>query len=156
MGVNLDDEPLGHLSNRPPTTISQTSRSFTFRGLTRRDTRKDDAPDSKGPIGLTTVWNPSDGVADIVFVHGLNGGSQSTWSYNGDLSTFWPGEWLPEDSAFQDVRIHSFGYNSAWSQESMLNINDFAQSLLASIQDSPAIPREQSVWTRHENVSNYS
>ena len=41
-------------------------------------------------------------VADLIFVHGLAGGSHSKWEDDG-RSTFWPGEWLPQDEAFQDI-----------------------------------------------------
>ncbi|KAI0158724.1 NACHT and WD domain-containing protein [Pestalotiopsis sp. NC0098] len=127
---------------------TQSSRTFTLRNLTKRNKNSEEAHSvshGKGPLGLTTLWSPSEsGIADVVFIHGLNGGSQSTWTYNGDKTTFWPKEWLPEDSAFQDVRLHSFGYSSGWSHASILNINDFAQALLASIQDAPQIPRGDS------------
>ncbi|KAF3028781.1 hypothetical protein E8E15_004221 [Penicillium rubens] len=123
-----------------------TTRTLITRTLTRKDTitdRSDQESGAKGPIGLTTVYNPPDDiVADLVFVHGVNGGSQSTWTKNGDPSLFWPQEWLPKDQAFQDVRIHTFGYASAISQASVLNIPDFARSLVYSIHDSPVIPRD--------------
>ena len=123
------------------------SRTLTFRrrGSGRDDTNDDPLPPTareKGPLGLTTVHDPDPDqsvVADIVFVHGLNGGSQSTWCKGGKPCNFWPGEWLPSDEAFQDARIHSFGYPSALSRESILNVTDFARSLLAAVNDSPAI-----------------
>ncbi|KAJ5628450.1 hypothetical protein N7490_010678 [Penicillium lividum] len=126
-----------------------TTKSLLSRTLTRRDTITD-LPDQKaapkGPIGLTTLYNPpNDIVIDLIFVHGVNGGSYSTWTRNGDTSLFWPQEWLPKDQAFQDVRIHTFGYASAFSQESFLNIPDFARSLLYAIHDSPVITRESKV-----------
>ncbi|CAI7640645.1 unnamed protein product [Penicillium glandicola] len=127
-----------------------TTRSLITRTLTRRDTTTTEWADqesgTKGPIGLTTVYNPPDDiVVDLIFVHGVNGGSQSTWTKNGDPSLFWPQEWLPKDQAFQDVRIHTFGYASTISQGSVLNIPDFARSLLYSIHDSPVILREGKV-----------
>lgn len=131
-----------------------TTKSLITRTLTRRDTTTDlfdQETSTKGSIGLTTLYNPPDGiVVDLIFVHGVNGGSQSTWTKNGDPSLFWPQEWLPKDQAFQDVRIHTFGYASAIAQESVLNIPDFARSLLYSIHDSPVITREGKVgvfWT---------
>lgn len=136
------------LDTRTAAVPTQGPRFLSFRGLRRRNKVNDDVSklQQKGPLGLTTLWNPSEAcIADIIFVHGLNGGSQSTWSCNGDTSTFWPQEWLPTDGAFQDVRIHSFGYNSSWSRESILNIEDFAQALLVSIKDSPTIPVGDSV-----------
>ncbi len=51
--------------------------------------------------------------------------------------SFWPQEWLPRDSRFRHVRIHSFGYNSDWSErgESALHIHDFGKSLLGAMSD---------------------
>ncbi|KAI4693775.1 uncharacterized protein J4E84_002351 [Alternaria hordeiaustralica] len=94
--------------------------SFFSRSFTRRDTgRTDDSVDfPKGAIGLTTLHDPEeDAVADIIFVHGLNGGSESTWTKNGNPSLFWPSAWLPNDEAFKDVRIHTFGYASGLSKD---------------------------------------
>lgn len=120
------------------------TRSFISRTFTRRVTEQADEPTSgfKGPLGLTTVFDPgSDApcVADIIFVHGLNGGSYSTWSKGNQQTHFWPQEWLPLDDAFQDVRIHMFGYPSGLSRESVLNVHDFARSLLAAVKDLPVI-----------------
>lgn len=129
---------------------SSAGRSLFSRTLARRDGSNSDvlSDNSKGPFGLTTLFSPAESViADLVFVHGLGGGSRSTWTKSSDSSLFWPQEWLPQDPAFHDVRIHSFGYNSNWEKESTLNIHDFAKSLLGSIQDCPAIPRESSVGT---------
>jgi len=82
--------------------------------------------ENKGPLGLTTLYNPPlNAIADLIFVHGLTGGSRSSWSKNNEPNLFWPQEWLPNDPKFQDVRIHSFGYTSKLGGESILNINDF-------------------------------
>ena len=129
--------------------------SFFSRSFTRRETgRTDDSVDfPKGAIGLTTLHDPEeDVVADIIFVHGLNGGSESTWAKNGNLSLFWPSAWLPNDEAFKDVRIHTFGYASGLSKESVLHVPDFARSLLASIYDSPRIPSGGHVRPAHPNM----
>ncbi|ROV88450.1 hypothetical protein VSDG_09242 [Cytospora chrysosperma] len=128
-------------------TPSATALSFLSRTLTRRtQDPEDESYNSKGPLGLTTVHDPGPhraAVADIIFVHGLNGGSQSTWSKGNIASNFWPKAWLPMDDAFrQDVRVHSFGYPSGLSRESILNIRDFAKSLLAAVKDSPVIGRD--------------
>jgi hypothetical protein len=127
-------------------TIS-TDKSSVARSIIRRETRDQDLPESPGgPIGLSTLYDPGEEVVvDLIFVHGLNGGSHSTWTKNGDVSLFWPREWLPKDEAFRDVRIHTFGYASGVSRESVLNIPDFARSLLYSIHDSPSISRRKKV-----------
>jgi hypothetical protein len=123
-------------------SAASSARSFLTRTLTRRGTDRDDSSTPKGPLGLTTLYQPDpvrSAVADLVFVHGLNGGSRSTWSKGNMPSHFWPQEWLPKDSAFEDVRIHTFGYPAALSRESSLNVYDFARSLLAAVKDSPTM-----------------
>ncbi|KAJ5199534.1 hypothetical protein N7472_004738 [Penicillium cf. griseofulvum] len=136
--------------NRRKSLVSiATTKSLITRTLTHRDTTTDwfgQEAGAKGPIGLTTLHSPlGDIVVDLIFVHGVNGGSRSTWTKGGDPSLFWPREWLSKDQAFQDVRIHTFGYASDISQGSVLNIPDFARSLLYSIHDSPVILRGSKV-----------
>ena len=123
------------------------SRSVFPRPFARRNEVDNfDAQYPKGPLGLTTLFEPSGPVvADLVFVHGLGGGSRSTWTQSSDAALFWPQEWLPTDAGFRDVRIHSFGYNSNWEKESVLNIHDFARALLGSLSDCPEIPRDSTV-----------
>ncbi|RYO76864.1 hypothetical protein DL766_009970 [Monosporascus sp. MC13-8B] len=66
----------------PPSTTPGTSgsgRSFLGRSITRRDAKsatKDEHEGQKGPLGLTTLYEPDNqAIVDLVFVHGLNGGS---------------------------------------------------------------------------------
>lgn len=82
---------------------------------------------------------------DLIFVHGLGGGSRKTWSKTTDPYHYWPKEWLPSDPAFQNVRIYSFGYVADWSEmkNSVLEINDFAHSLLGEIMDSPEMRKDE-------------
>lgn len=130
--------------------LRQETTSFTasriFRGnCPRRDSNESDI-ERKGPLGLTTVYDPPLlAIADLIFVHGLGGGSQSSWSKNNEPTLFWPRQWLPSDAKFQDVRIHSFGYTSNLRSESVLNINDFAKSLLGAIYDCLLIPGDSDV-----------
>ncbi len=129
---------------------SMSGRSFLSRRFTKGHDGGDAATDahSKGPLGLITLYQAHDSVvADLIFVHGLGGGSRSTWTKSDDPSLYWIKEWLQNDPGFQDVRIHSFGYNSNWDKESILNLHDFAKSLLGSIQDCPTIPRSSNVST---------
>ncbi len=126
----------------------ESTRSFLGLSITRRDkkrTIKEEPKEAKGPVGLTTVYEPDgDAAVDLIFVHGLNGGSQSTWS-KGPGPSFWPRDWLPRDDAFHDVRIHTFGYSSGLNRESILNIHDFANNLLACVHYSPVIMRKRTV-----------
>ncbi|KAK3394402.1 hypothetical protein B0H63DRAFT_388006, partial [Podospora didyma] len=97
----------------------------------------------KGPLGLTTLHESSSPVADVVFIHGLGGGSRKSWSYSPSPDHFWPLAWLPTDPDFTQVRIHTFGYKADWGErrQSILNIHDFAQSLLNALRNDPAIRR---------------
>lgn len=137
--------------DRQRTSGTSSSRFSLARNLIKRDSNggNESVDGAKGPYGLTTLVEPLEvAIADLVFVHGLAGGSESTWSKSMDPDLFWPKEWLPRDPDFRDVRIHSFGYNSNWSKDSTLNIHDFAKSLLASIQDCPAM-RDSNVCRTH-------
>lgn len=128
------------------TSISPSRSIFTRAFAKRNDVDTFDTQYPKGPLGLTTLFEPSaPAIADLVFVHGLGGGSRSTWTHSSDASLFWPQVWLPTDAGFGDVRIHSFGYNSNWEKESVLNIHDFARALLGSLSHCPTIPRDSIV-----------
>jgi hypothetical protein len=85
------------------------------------------------------LYCPSEALIEYVFVHGLGGGSTKTWCLSEDPNLFWPKEWLPRDPAFRNVRIHSFGYNADWTdtKDTALNIQDFGQSLLEALRNSP-------------------
>jgi hypothetical protein len=124
---------------------SSNSRSFLSpRSWIPGGSESHNFEDKIGPLGLNTLSVPSCSFAnaDLIFVHGLGGGSRKTWMKSGDPSLYWPKEWLPNDEAFKDIRIHSFGYDSNWGKKSILGINDFADALLNSILDCPSIPRD--------------
>ncbi|PVH91624.1 hypothetical protein DM02DRAFT_545460 [Periconia macrospinosa] len=59
------------------------------------------------PYGLTTWYDGEKAEVDIVFVHGLRGGRESTWTKDGVV---WPKELLSKD--IPKSRILSFGYDS--------------------------------------------
>ncbi|KAF8861886.1 hypothetical protein BDZ45DRAFT_231863 [Acephala macrosclerotiorum] len=100
-----------------------------------------DEEDTWGPLGLVTIHCPSEPLLEFIFIHGLGGGSRKTWSFSSKLHHFWPKEWLSKDPAFQNVRVHSFGYKSTWhdTRGSILNVHDIAESLLGAIHASPSI-----------------
>jgi hypothetical protein len=62
-----------------------------------------------------------------------------TWSKSASISHYWPGEWLPKDPAFKDVRIHSYGYGSDWAKgkDSCLNLHHIGKSLFSELSTSP-------------------
>ncbi|SPQ25705.1 80cd6532-9d7f-4fa3-bb68-de2949bee57c [Thermothielavioides terrestris] len=128
------------------------------RGFVRTDTASsflsvaasslDLSDDEKGPLGLTTLYEPpppATPVADIVFIHGLGGGSRKTWSYSPEPRHYWPQSWLPQDEDFADVRIHTYGYKADWGgrRQTVLDTHDFAQSLLGALRNHPAVRRSR-------------
>ena len=123
-------------------TTASVKAGFFSRVATFRKSSDSGLEDTKGPLGLTTLHKPLGNViADIIFVHGLGGGSRKTWSKNEDPALFWPGEWLPNDADFRNARVHTFGYDSNYDKSSILNVHDFAKSLLEWVTNSPEIPR---------------
>ena len=69
-------------------------------------------------------------IGDIIFVHGLNGDSKSTWSYDSSETSFWPG-WLAKDCP--TLGIWSLEYDvasSAWNGAAM-SLFDRAANVLA-------------------------
>ncbi|KOS18727.1 Protein SERAC1 [Escovopsis weberi] len=94
----------------------------------------------KGQLGLSTLHDTQDEavIADIIFIHGLGGGSIKTWSdSSGKTTVCWPRDWLPGDPDFQHVRIHTFGYDADWKDKvpSILSVHDFAQILLGEMKN---------------------
>lgn len=114
-----------------------------------------DAPNKfPGPIGLDLLYTPPEPLLELIFVHGYGGGSRKTWSKTNDPKHFWPKEWLPRDSEFKHVRIHSFGYKSACeaTKSNMLNFHEFGKSLLSEIASSSDAGREE-VVSRHVDIA---
>ncbi|CAG8015369.1 unnamed protein product [Penicillium nalgiovense] len=97
--------------------------------------------DVKGPLGLNLLYSPTTPEIDLIFVHGLGGNSRKTWSKSSLLSHFWPKEWLPKDPAFNNVRIHSYGYDSHYlkGKQDCLNIHHIGKSFLSALSTSPYI-----------------
>jgi len=61
---------------------------------------------------LEVVSSPKEGaeiLADIIYVHGLEGHHRETWHPNDKESDFWP-SWIGSD--FADCRVWTFGYPS--------------------------------------------
>jgi len=94
-----------------------------------------------GLHGLNLLYDPPGPLADLIFVHGLRGGSIKTWCKGDDLKLFWPQAWLPREQGLRHVRIHSFGYNADWAdiRETTLDLHDFGRALLAEMNTSPSL-----------------
>ncbi|KAJ5710484.1 hypothetical protein N7488_004640 [Penicillium malachiteum] len=83
--------------------------------------------------GLSTFSSPDQAKFDIVFVHGLRGHREKTWTQNGVL---WPRDLLAPE--LSDCRIMSFGYDSAivhsdTAEVTQGSLTNFARSLCGSL-----------------------
>ncbi|KAH9905313.1 hypothetical protein F4778DRAFT_779657 [Xylariomycetidae sp. FL2044] len=142
-GVDPDEVFLGRtVSSQEPPTLG-SSHAFrrrsealgTFAPATSSSRPSSTAPQDRKnePMGLHVVYEPAGRQSvDIIFVHGLGGTSRMSWSWNRDLSAFWPQKWLPLEPGFHDARIMTFGYNANFISptKDIFNISDFAKDLL--------------------------
>ncbi|VUC20622.1 unnamed protein product [Clonostachys rosea] len=120
--------------------------SFISRRWGSRWTQKEvpDSQDSRGPLGLRLLAASPEPLIEVVFVHGLRGGSIKTWQKGSDHRLFWPQHWLPLETEFRNANIHSFGYESDWrslQSSNILGLNDFGQALYQELKSSPTFRR---------------
>jgi hypothetical protein len=122
-------------SSAVPSLNSVNSALIPGQGSLPIREQRDSGDPNSDRLGLSVVHTPLDrpvGI-DIIFVHGLGGTSRKTWSYNRDVTYFWPKEWLPAEPGLERARILSFGYNANFmstAPANFLNITDFAKDLL--------------------------
>lgn len=111
----------------------------------RRSEKDDDATRQLGPKGLSLLHRPPEPLIDIIFVHGLRGGSVKTWQKGGDPHRFWPQLWLSVEPGFEHANIHSFGYDADIKTGSCFNIHDFGRELLEEMRISPHLTDNEEV-----------
>lgn len=87
-------------------------------------------------LGFIPLASPTNPEIDIIFVHGFDGGSFSSWAKNGDPRYYWPKEWLPKEVGLGRARIHSYGYNLDPKRDMLSNM-DFAKQMLCDMVCSP-------------------
>ncbi|KAE8837006.1 hypothetical protein PTNB73_07910 [Pyrenophora teres f. teres] len=131
----------GLLRRQSTAESSFLHRQFASLGLSSRTRNSESNEETRGPLGLTVLYEPAEPLIDFVFVHGLRGGSRKTWSKSANPAHFWPKEWLPLEPHFKHVRIHTFGYNSDWMEKkgSIVTVHDFGQALLGDLYNSPSV-----------------
>ena len=114
-------------------------------GSVRPQASEEDETD--GPLGLRSLFCAPEPLIDIVFVHGLRGGSTKTWRFGEDQQLFWPQYWLPKEPELVNASIHTFGYESDWvsTKPSILNVHDFGQSLYEELLTSPLLRHKSRV-----------
>ena len=107
--------------------------------------RKESSDDIRGPYGLHLLYAPATTIVDLVFVHGLGGGSRKTWSLSEDIDSFWPQEWLHLEENLENARCHTFGYNADWMsrKKHAFDVHDFGKALLQALADSPDLKNRQ-------------
>jgi hypothetical protein len=97
-------------------------------------------------LGLITLFEPQvPTIADLIFVHGEDGGSKSTWTSSNEPVKYWPQEWLSQSLGFTDIRIHAYGYEPNQFLKSMVTVSEHAQLLLSSIRDCPTMSSDSDV-----------
>ncbi|KAI9703094.1 MAG: hypothetical protein M1820_005966 [Bogoriella megaspora] len=72
----------------------------------------------RGAIGVEPLWSPKDAIVDIVFIHGLNGNRELTWTNEAGL--FWPKDLLPND--IPQASILTWGYDANVLPEKFLGV----------------------------------
>ncbi|RYP23159.1 hypothetical protein DL765_001244 [Monosporascus sp. GIB2] len=123
----------------------------------RKRSERDEDEGAWGPLGLRLLHSSPEPLIDLIFVHGLRGGSIKTWRKGNDPRYFWPRLWLPAERDFHHVNIHSFGYDSDWAstKSSILNVHDFGQSLLEEMRNSPYLREDRSAYILARDVPDF-
>ena len=85
-------------------------------------------------IGLSPIHgtNNASRNADLIFVHGIGGGSQTTWAHEGNVENFWP-SWIAEE--FPELGVWTLGYGtnvSQWKERSM-PLSDLGNQVLEEL-----------------------
>ena len=62
------------------------------------------------PVGIKELHKPKSAVVDLVFIHGLTGHRENTWTAKGSTSGPWPAVLLSEK--IPNARILTFGYDA--------------------------------------------
>lgn len=73
---------------------------------------------------------PAEPECDIIFIHGLNGNGNATWSHDGTIESFWP-EWLAKDIDHAAVWSLSYDIRTLSWSGGTLPLTDRANNLLS-------------------------
>ena len=147
-----------HRSSADAESVSRPGLPFLKSRFTsswaRKNTDSNDEEAARGPLGLRLLHSSPEPLIDIIFVHGLRGGSIKTWRKGNDPRNFWPQLWLPVEPEMHNANIHSFGYDSDWAttKSSILDVHDFGQSLLEEMRNSPYLRDNRSVRTHNSMI----
>lgn len=110
-------------------------RRFTSPWTKKHRGKDEEEEGIRGPDGLRLLHHSSEPLIDLIFVHGLRGGSVKSWRKGNDPRAFWPQFWLPLEPGFENVNISTFGYDSDWTSRKthIFSIHDFGQALFEAM-----------------------
>ncbi|RSM17674.1 hypothetical protein CDV31_003444 [Fusarium ambrosium] len=80
--------------------------------------------------GIKILHSSQDDKIDIVFIHGLNGDCEKTWTAKTEIQP-WPKVFLP--SEVPDCRVLTYGYDAGLVDSSKNRVSDHAHTLLTSL-----------------------
>ncbi|KAI1212052.1 uncharacterized protein F4807DRAFT_458254 [Annulohypoxylon truncatum] len=125
-----------HSKSSPAVNSSRPSlkKRFTSSWVKRRSD-KDDEDGIRGPLGLRILHSSPEPLVDLIFVHGLRGGSIKTWRKDNDP--------LLDDSDW------------ASTKPSILNVHDFGQTLLEEMRNSPHLRKNPGAFILARDVSDF-
>ena len=79
------------------------------------------------------VCGPANPVADILFIHGLTGDPQATWTSANPQREYWP-SWFCDE--FSDVAVYTLGYPASiiekWAKQE-INLHERANNMLEQL-----------------------
>ncbi|KAH7118589.1 hypothetical protein B0J13DRAFT_651721 [Dactylonectria estremocensis] len=104
------------------------------KGLTKNEGGQTPRYSTQGTYGLRVCHDPENAVADIVFVHGLTGNRETTWTHSSS-GVFWPTHLLRAD--VPNMRILTFGYDADvvhfWAMASQNRVRNHALNLVNAL-----------------------
>ncbi|WAO93126.1 DUF676 domain-containing protein [Fusarium falciforme] len=80
--------------------------------------------------GIKTLHSSQDDKIDIVFIHGLNGDCEKTWTAKTEIQP-WPKVFLPPE--LPNCRVLTYGYDAGVVDSSKNRVSDHAYTLLTSL-----------------------
>jgi hypothetical protein len=160
--TNTQQRHVPNITQSSESSLKQASSIGSFFG-TPTERKTSESAEEAGELGLTTLYTPkvssNHATADLIFIHGIGGGSRATWTFNGNPSTFWPLEWLPKGEHLRNTSIHTFGYEPGIRERTAPPDNDIgmaATSLLQWISESPGIDASDEVGCTMLYFLNYT
>ncbi|KAI1339658.1 hypothetical protein F5Y15DRAFT_381625 [Xylariaceae sp. FL0016] len=129
------------------------------------------------PIGISTIHDSPRAAVDVVFIHGLQGHPEKTWTYVGKSrkssfrqrffrsasatvieeapATYWPCDLLAQSEDFRNARIMTWGYDTRvirdfFGTSDQQNISQHGNNLMVNLQqERKADPRRPLIFVAH-------